>query len=687
MIFLCFAHFLAPLYANAFFPCVQLNARGSSGLVKEDVARLLIEEFGFIPIKPATIQPQVMANLRRKALKSDEYLALPLRAPVIAVMGHVDHGKTTLLDRLRSENRAGAEAGGITQAVGAFRVDLGTAEKDLAERPAFATFLDTPGHAAFKNMRAKGANSSCTDLIILVISAVDGLMPQSLEVIQLARKANLPLIVAINKCDVSGADPQAIQKQLVVHDVVVEEQGGEVLSCNISAKTGAGISELKELIAVTAEVLQLHADHNVPGEAYVLESRIHKGGGAVATVLVRNGSLKVGQYFVCGLQMGRIRALHDERDKPISHPIYPGESCQLFGFKALDDLTEDLYIVDNEELALRILAERQSLLEVDENELLSSVQAANQADQKAQAYKIQVTRRRKRVAIRPLTEEEQAAKKLVDNSVPVLVKADVNGSLEVLLDYFAKLPREEVLTSIIKASLGEITSADVQYASEVDGGASIFAFNVKPNAEAVLLAKQLGIKIYSHPVIYSLWDDIRDLLSEKLPSELEEGHVGQATVAQLFPLTDVKEKKKKAKAKAAQLPPPALTAGPLSPEEHQASIIAAQELDAPPMIAGCRVKIGKLDMKLHFRLRRDEEIILDKVNCVSLRVNKDAKPIVEKGSECGIRLGAHFDSAVRIGDIIECYEMRKKIKQIDDSAARGFMNEQGSVHQQAEFYE
>jgi translation initiation factor IF-2 len=222
----------------------------SQSLLNEDIARLLIDEFKFTAVQGVEdIQPQVLANLRRKGMKSEEYLALPLRAPVITVMGHVDHGKTTLLDRLRSENRAAGEAGGITQAIGAFRVDLGVEEGADASTtaPSYATFLDTPGHAAFKSMRAKGASSSCTDLVILVISAVDGLMPQSLEVAQMARANNVPLIIAVNKCDVSGAEPEKVLKQLFVHDIVVESLGGEVLSCNISAKTGDGVQELKEV--------------------------------------------------------------------------------------------------------------------------------------------------------------------------------------------------------------------------------------------------------------------------------------------------------------------------------------------------------------------------------------------------------------------------------------------------------
>jgi len=676
---------------------LDLTARGSTGLVKEDVARLLIEEFGFTPVKPATIQPQEVANLRRKSLKSDEYLALPLRAPVICVMGHVDHGKTTLLDRLRSENRAAAEAGGITQSIGAFRVDLGTGESagsgdvqssDGSERPTFATFLDTPGHAAFKNMRAKGASSSCTDLIILVISAVDGLMPQTLEVIQLARKHNVPLIVAINKCDVAGADPKAVQQALFVHDVVVEDMGGEVLSCNISAKTGEGIDQLKELVAVTGEVLQLHASREVPAEAYIIESRVHKKGGCVATVLVRNGSLRVGQHFVCGLQSGRIRSLHDENDRSLSRPVYPGESVQLFGLKSLEDLTEDLYVVESEELAERILAERIALLEIDESDLLGSVQEQTQMDQKAQAYKIQVTRRRQRVAIRPLTEEEKEAKALVDAAVPVVVKADVSGSLEVLLDYFSKLPRDEVICSILKSGLGEISAADVQYAAQMDGGgAAIVGFNVKPSAEAALLAKQLNIRIFTHPVIYTLWDDIRALLSERLPTEMEDSVIGQATVAQLFPLSDNKEKKRKAKAKASAAP--TLVPTVPTPEEAAAAEAAAAQLDAAPVVAGCRVRAGKLDSKMLFRLKRDDEIVLEQAECVSLRIARDVKPTVDKGQECGLRLGGHFDAVVKIGDVIECFTKVKKVKMLDDSLARGFMEDDGSgnVHQQAASYE
>jgi len=417
-------------------------------------------------------------------------------------------------------------------------------------------------------------------------------------------------------------------------------------------------------------------------------------------VLVRNGSLRVGQYFVCGLQMGRIRSLLDERDRAVSE-VHPGESAQLFGLRGLEDLTEDLYVVESEEVAERIVEERRELLEADESDFLLEEQHNMQVDQKVnQVIKIAKNRHRKnrrlRTVLRPRTDEELAAASKEDNSVPVLLKADVSGSLEVLQEYFAKLPRDEVLTSILRASLGEITAADVQFAASVDGGAAIVAFNVKASPEAVLLAKQLGIKIFAHSVIYSLWDDVRDLVSERLPTEMEEVSVGQATVAQLFPLTDVKEKRRKAKVLATAAPAPALVEGPLTPEEFQAQQIAEAERNADPVIAGCRVRLGKIDSKLHFRLRRgvpgedEDQVIIAKAACMSLRVGKAVQQAVEKGGECGIRLGSPFDSTVKVGDIIECFEMRKKEKRVDDSEARGFMPDVGegqSVHQQAASYE
>lgn len=465
-------------------------------------------------------------------------------------------------------------------------------ETDDEGKPNFATFLDTPGHAAFKSMRAKGCSSSCTDMVILVISAADGLQPQSMEVIQLARQNNVPLIIAVNKIDVSGADPDAILQQLQVHDVVVESLGGEVLSCNISAKTGEGIDELKELIRLTSEILQLHADRECSGEAYVLESRVLKQGGCVANILVRNGSVSAGQYFVCGLQHGKIRTLQDENQRAVRGAVYPGQAAQLTGLRSLDDLTEDLYIVNSESEALQIISDRQELVGLDESVLLAAQQNQMQIDQKVQAYKIQVTRRRKRVAIRPLTPEEQVIQTMKDNAVPVLIKADVSGSMDVLLDYFSKLPRDEVLCSIAKTGLGEINMADIEYASEIGGDASVFGFNVKASSEALLLAKQKGIRIFTHQVIYSLWDDVRDLMSEKLPVEMEEAPLGSAEVQQLFPLSS-NGGKKKAKADA------------------NAAAAGESTEDATPMVAGCRVKMGKMDAKMKFKIMRDEELVFD----------------------------------------------------------------------------
>jgi translation initiation factor IF-2 len=384
--------------------------------------------------------------------------------------------------------------------------------------------------------------------------------------------------------------------QLLVHDVVVESMGGEVLSCNISAKTGEGISELKELIRLTNEILQLHADQSCLGEAFVLESRISKrGGGCVANILVRNGSIKVGQFFVCGLQYGKIRTIVDEHDRNINRPLLPGEAAQISGISSLEDITEDLFIVEDEEDASAIIAERRSLLSLDSGDNIIEAQLQNQLDQKAQVQKIQITRRKQRVALKPLTEEQEIVKKIKDNSIPVMVKADVSGSMDVLIEYFSKLPVDEVMCSVVKCSLGEVLPADIIYASEVGQNSIIVGFNVKASSEAVILAKQKGIALYLHPVIYSCWDDVRNVLSSKLPLEKDEIIVGEASVLQLFPVNSKKKSK---------------TGGSSSSSSSSSANDNLQiDNNSGAMVAGCRVKFGKLDLKMKFKIIRNENTI------------------------------------------------------------------------------
>jgi len=687
---------------------LDLGHQTTKSIVRDEIARLLVEEFGFNPVDGnASIQPEEQASLRKKAMKSEEYLKFPPRPIVVCVMGHVDHGKTTLLDRLRNENRAVDEAGGITQAIGAFRVELGqtsdsadstTASSDPhtspSSRPTFATFLDTPGHAAFRNMRSRGASRNCTDVIVLVISAVDGMMPQTLEVIHLARKNRIPIIVAINKCDISGANPDEIKKQLMVHDVTVESMGGDILSANISAKTGEGIDELKDHIRLTAEMLQLHADQQCPGEAYVIETTLLKRGGSSATVLVRNGRLMVGDYFVCGLQYGRIRALLDEHGKKRQKTL-PGESGQLLGLRSLDDMTEDLWVVESEERAMKIVEERRELLDLTQNESIGAEQFQRNQDQKAQVHKIQITRRRSRVAQRPLTEDERSERALDDASLPVLLKADVNGSLEVLRNYFLKLPSVETRVSILRSSLGEINVADIEYAEQVGDGV-VFGFNVQPTSEAALLARIKGIRIICHNVMYSLWDEAQRIVSERLPVEMVEKEVGVATIAQLFHIT--LNKKQKNQALKANTTANANTtidprAADLLDSMQQTSGDGVDDDDSAStslnegVVAGCRIRNGRMDAKMRFKLMRDDEVIMTG-SCLSLRVGRDSKSLVESG-ECGIRLSGDFDRLAQVGDQIVCVTDVRKERLIDDSEARGVGNKTGEDDMAAamdEFY-
>ena len=612
-----------------------LGHRGKklTDFVDLEVAELIVSEFNMTPVRKG-----------QAVLDEVDEGPLERRGPVVCVMGHVDHGKTTLLDTLRRERRALYEAGNITQSIGAFRVDLSTSpssattdaatSSDLASidsAASIATFLDTPGHAAFRAMRERGANSSCTDLIVLVISAVDGVQPQTEEVIELSKEHNVPLLIAINKCDLDGADPQRIKEQLCMYDIVVEDMGGDVLAVEISAKLGTNIQLLKENILLAADMLDLQAPATGQAQCYVIESRRERGQGCVMNVVVRAGEIKVGDYFVCGLQSGPVRAMVDERGKRIDRAV-PSMGVQLLGAMALDDMTEDLITVKSEAEAQRIVSERRAMLDVAETGKQEESSDALTLAGKGEVYKIKRGRDKMGVAVKLLTaDERKEEQKRADASISLIIKADVTGALEALLDYVHKLPSDEVAITVVRSGVGEINEGDVVYANEME--AMIVGFNVPINTLAATQARQRNVPVVSRDIIYFVMDEIRDAASAKLPTQTEITTVGEAEVMQLFP-----QRKKRAS-------------------------------DPDTIVAGVRVTKGELKHSAMYRVRRNGEVVYSGALSSMRHMAKEIR-VAPKGMECGLMMQGW--GGIERGDELECIEEVTIPRVLDDSAARGF---------------
>jgi len=416
-----------------------------------------------------------------------------LRAPVVTIMGHVDHGKTTLLDRIRKANVAAGEAGGITQHIGAYRVDT-------ASGP--VVFLDTPGHAAFSAMRARGA--SVTDLIVVVVAADDGVMPQTEESIKHARAAGVPIIVAVNKCDKHGVDPNRIRQEMTKFELVPEEWGGDTMYVNISALKGDGIPELLDSLALQAEVLELKANPKKQAYGRVIEARIDKGRGTVVTVLVQEGTLKQGDYMVVGQSHGRVRSMTDHLGKQIK-AAGPSTPVEISGLSGVPSAGEEFTLVKNERDAKRIVSNRE----------------------------VKAKEASRPTLVHPVDPWGQSDKKVVN----LIVKADVSGSLEAIKLALEQLSTVEVDVKVMTAAVGQVTESDVYLAQTA--GANVIGFNVGPDGKAKRLAEQGGVQITSYSIIYELIDAVKDMMSGMLEPEIVETRLGKAEVRAVFHIQKV----------------------------------------------------------------------------------------------------------------------------------------------------
>ncbi len=427
------------------------------------------------------------------------------RPPVVTVMGHVDHGKTSLLDALRNTTVVSGEAGGITQHIGAYQVVLPEPMHGFDR----ITFIDTPGHAAFTEMRSRGAQ--VTDIVILVVAADDGIKPQTIEAIHHAKAANVPMIIAINKIDLPTAKPDRVRQELLQHDIQVEEMGGEVLSVEISAKTRKGLEKLQEAILLQAEILDLKANPDRPAEGAIIESKLEKGRGAVATVLVRRGTLKVGDIFVAGSEMGRVRALLDDHGRNITNAT-PAMPVEVLGMNAAPQAGDDLVVVGDE----------------------------------AKAREIAEFRARRKRTLAAAAGQRGTLEQMMENikagsvkELAVLIKGDVNGSVEAIKTSLIKLTDEntEVRVRVLEAAVGAITESDITLAKA--SHAMIIGFNVRPNAQARDMAKRDAVEIRYYSIIYNVIDDVKQALTGMLAPTLREKFLGNAQILQVFNITKV----------------------------------------------------------------------------------------------------------------------------------------------------
>ena len=540
--------------------------------IDADTAELVIAEFGHRVVRVSDADVEQVIDMVQDTEEN-----LQSRPPIVTIMGHVDHGKTSLLDAIRHANVVSGEAGGITQHIGAYQV--------TASNGAVISFLDTPGHAAFTSMRSRGAQ--VTDIVVLVVAADDAVMPQTIEAIAHAKAANVPMIVAINKCDKPSANPQKVRTDLLQHEVVVEAMSGEVQDIEVSAKTGMGIDKLLEAIALQSELLDLKANPNRSAMGAVIEAKLDVGRGPVATVLVQNGTLRKGDIFVVGEQWGKVRALINDKGETVTEagPSVPVEVLGLSGTPSAGDV---LNVVDTEAQAREIATYREKAT------------------------------KDKRAAIGASTTLEQLmAKAKADQDVselPVLVKGDVQGSTEAIVQALEKVGNDEVRVRILYSGVGAITDSDVGLADA--SNAPILAFNVRANATARVSAQQKGVEIRYYSIIYDLLDDIKQAASGLLKNEIRENFIGYAKIQEVFKITGAGN------------------------------------------VAGCLVTEGIARRSAGVRLLRDN-VVIHEGTLKTLKRFKDEVKEVQSGQECGMAFERYED--IRAGDVIEIFE-REEIK-------------------------
>jgi translation initiation factor IF-2 len=536
--------------------------------VDADTAQLVAEELGH------TVRRISEADVVEGLFDTpDEEAHLESRPPVVTIMGHVDHGKTSLLDAIRETDVVQGEAGGITQHIGAYQVMTKTGAK--------VTFIDTPGHAAFTAMRARGAK--VTDIVVLVVAADDGVMPQTVEAINHARAGKVPLIVAVNKIDKSNANPQRVRTELLQYEVQVESLGGETLEVEVSATQKTNLDKLLDIIALQAEVLDLKANPDRPAEGTVVEAKLDRGRGPVATVLVQRGTLKVSDIVVAGSEWGRVRALINDQGTQVPN-AGPSVPVEVLGFAGTPEAGDRLAVVESEARAREVTEYRQR----ERREKASSGGKVGGSLEQM------------------MSQLKTAGRK----EFPLLIKGDVQGSVEAIVAALEKLGTEEVIARILHAGVGGITESDVTLAET--SGAAIIGFNVRAHKEARAAAERAGIEIRYYNIIYNLVDDVKKAMSGLLAPELRETPLGNAEILEVFNVSKVGK------------------------------------------VAGCRVTDGRVERGANVRLIRDNVVIHEGKLSTLKRFKDDAREVLA-GQECGMSFEAYED--IRVADIIECYRV------------------------------
>jgi translation initiation factor IF-2 len=542
----------------------------ANDVIDNDMAQLIAEELGH-KVKRVSESDVEQGLFDTK----DEGGNLQSRPPVVTIMGHVDHGKTSLLDAIRKTSVVSGEAGGITQHIGAYQVEQGGQK---------ITFIDTPGHAAFTAMRARGAK--VTDIVVLVVAADDGVMPQTIEAINHAKAANVPIIVAINKIDKANTDPNRVRTELLQHEVFVESMGGDVLDVEVSATKGTNLDKLLETILLQAELLDLKANPDLPAEGTVVEAKLDRGRGSVATALVQRGTLRIGDIIVAGSEWGRVRALVDDRGTPVETAT-PAMPVEVLGFQGAPDAGDRFAVVDSEARAREIADYRD-----------------RQKRQKAQARKTTA-----RGSLENMMSQLQVSGL---KEFPLVIKGDVQGSVEAVSGALENLGTTEVAARIIHSGVGGITESDVTLAASTN--AAIIGFNVRANAQARDAAEREGVEIRYYNIIYNLVDDVRAAMSGLLTPERRETMLGNAEILEIFDISKVGK------------------------------------------VAGCRVTDGRVERGANVRLIRDN-VVIHEGKLSTLKRFKDEVREVEAGQECGMAFEKYED--MRAGDVIECYRVEE----------------------------
>lgn len=537
-------------------------------IIDADTAELIISEFGH------KVERVGNEDIERDILgQEDENATLLPRPPVVTIMGHVDHGKTSLLDALRQTDVAAKEAGGITQHIGAYQITLSNGKR--------ITFIDTPGHEAFSEMRSRGAN--VTDIVVLVVAADDGIKEQTIEAINHAKAAGVSIIVAINKIDKPGADATRVRHELLSHEIVLEDFGGDILAVEVSAKQKLGLEKLEETILLQAEMMDLKANPDRAADGTIVEARLEKGRGSIATVLVQRGTLKIGDLFVAGAETGRIRVLMDSHGKSVKS-VGPGTPVEVMGFGGVPIAGDKFLVVDNESQAKSIAERYRQKYQDERNKVMSQQQRSlltMDADGKHQ-------------------------------SLNVIIKADVHGSLEAISTSLLKVEHEEVSVRVMHGGVGGITESDISLANT--SNAMIIAFNVRATPQAKEAASRNGIDIRYYSIIYEAIDDVKKAMSGLLSPDLKENFLGYAEIRQVFNIT------------------------------------------GSGKIAGCMITSGVVKRGCKVRLIRDN-VVIHEGDLKSLRREKEEVKEVREGFECGIALQNYQD--IKEKDMIECFEVEE----------------------------